>query len=66
MNKIKEKLSTPKTQSVFEHSSSGSLETMIRDSFYLAWPIASGSESNEKKRGYLQKSQAVDEDDNDM
>lgn len=48
MNKIKEKLSTSKIQSMFKHTCSGSLETMIRDSFYLAWSIACGS--NEKKR----------------
>ena len=65
MNRIREKFSIPKTQSLFEHSSSGSLETMVRDSFYLAWPIASGSDTHEKKRGCLKKSQAVDEDDDD-
>lgn len=65
MNRLREKFSLPKTQSMCEHGSSGSLEAMIRDSFYLAWPIASGSESGEKKRGYLRKAQAVDEEDED-
>ena len=63
MNKLREKFNIPKAHSLCGSHLGGSLETMIRDSFYLAWPMASGSDSLETKRGYLTKSAAFDEGD---
>ena len=64
MNRLREKLHIPKAQSY--HETGGSLEAMLRDSLYLAWPMASvKSESKEKARGTLKKSEAIDEGDED-
>ncbi|KAL8562866.1 hypothetical protein ACOMHN_004558 [Nucella lapillus] len=38
MNRLKEKLHMPKAQSFHESSS---LETIVRDTLYLAWPATS-------------------------
>lgn len=64
MNRLREKFHIPKAQSY--HETGGSLEAMLRDSLYLAWPMASvKSESREKPRGTLKKSEAIDEGDED-
>ena len=64
MNRLREKLHIPKAQSYHEPGSS--LEAMLRDSLYLAWPMASvKSESKERPRGMLKKTEAIDEGDED-
>ena len=64
MNRLREKLHIPRAASF--HESGGSLETMLRDSLYLAWPMASvKSDSKEKARGVLKKSEAIDEGDDE-
>ncbi|KAK7491613.1 hypothetical protein BaRGS_00017066, partial [Batillaria attramentaria] len=64
MNKLKEKLHIPKAQSFHE---SGSLETIVRDSLYLAWPGASFPEPDRREgRRYLQRQpDAIEEEDDD-
>ena len=66
MNKLREKFHLPKAHSLYESESHSSLETMVRDSIYLAWPMANvKSERADKCRGYLSKHAAFDEDDED-
>jgi hypothetical protein len=62
MNRLREKLHMPKAHSLNEVKS---LETMVRDSFYLAWPMASLSEEHREKRKLLRKADAIDEEDED-
>ncbi|KAH3795241.1 hypothetical protein DPMN_148789 [Dreissena polymorpha] len=62
MDKLRSRINLPKTRSLYLHPGYGSLETMIRDSFYLAWPVASASNTPSRRRGFLKKSRAVDED----
>ena len=68
MQRLKDKLHIPKAQSFHEV---GSLETIVRDSIYLAWPAASfdsGSGASDKKesRRYLQRQpDAIEEEDDD-
>jgi hypothetical protein len=62
MNKLREKLHMPKAQSFHEGRS---LETMVRDSFYLAWPMAGMSDEQNQKRRTLRKADAIDEEDED-
>ena len=68
MNRLREKFHMPKAQSLHENGNSNSLEAMVRDSFYLAWPMANMRTPQPKSanRGYLRKSAAVDEDDSDL
>ena len=64
MNRLRDKLHILKTQSC--HETGGSLEAMLRDSLYLAWPMASvKSESKDKPRGVLKKTDAIDEGDDE-
>lgn len=64
MNKLKEKLQLPKVQLFHED---GSLSTIVRDSFYLAWPAASFPDDklSEAKKRTLRRSSAVFEDTTD-
>lgn len=64
MHRLREKFHIPKAHSLYESHSGGSLETMVRDSIYLAWPVASGStDVSESRRGQLTKANAFDEGD---
>lgn len=63
MDKLRSRINLPKTRSLYLHPAYGSLETMIRDSLYLAWPVASASNTPSRRRGFLRKSRAVDEED---
>ncbi|KAL4219619.1 hypothetical protein ACF0H5_022192 [Mactra antiquata] len=63
MNRLREKFHVPKAHSLYESHSGKSLETMVKDSFYLAWPVALGAEGFESRRKQLTKSVAFDEGD---
>lgn len=63
MNKLREKFNIPKAHTLCGSQLGGSLETMIRDSFYLAWPMASANEGHDSRKGYLTKSSAFDDSD---
>lgn len=61
MNRLKEKLHMPKAQSFHESSS---LETIVRDSLYLAWPGASFQEGErrEGRRQLQRQPDAIEEE----
>ena len=61
LDKLKEKLHMPKAQSFHEVSS---LEAIVRDSIYFAWPGASFQEGDRKK--HLQRQpDAIEEEHED-
>ncbi|XP_041369559.1 uncharacterized protein LOC121383538 [Gigantopelta aegis] len=68
MQRLKDKLHIPKAQSFHEV---GSLETIVRDSIYLAWPGASfdsssgGSDKKESRRYLQRQPDAIEEEDDD-
>jgi hypothetical protein len=60
INKIKEKLHMPKAQSFHEGSS---LEAIVRDSLYFAWPGASFEGDKERRRHLPRQADAIEEED---
>lgn len=64
MHRLKEKLNIPKAQSFHEV---GSLETIVRDSIYLAWPAASfdSAERREPRRPLHRQPDAIEEEDDE-
>lgn len=60
MSRLKDKFLSPKAQSFHE---GGSLHTIVRDSIYLAWPIANLSEDKEPKRKLHRQAEVIDEED---
>lgn len=63
MDKIREKFHLSKAQSLQE---TVSLSTMVRDSLYLAWPMASLSEDRREQRRVLRRqTEAIDEEEED-
>lgn len=64
MHKLKDKLHIPKAQSFHESSS---LEAIVRDSFYLAWPGASFQEPERRDTRRLLQRQpdAIEEEEDD-
>ncbi|KAL3870971.1 hypothetical protein ACJMK2_038996, partial [Sinanodonta woodiana] len=59
MDKIRSRLQVPKAQTWNECAS-----LIIRDSLYLAWPVASlGEDIRETRRRQLRKVDAIDEED---
>lgn len=61
MNKIREKLHIPKARSICVSSLGGSLETIVRDSMYLVWPIVTCDNNMDARRRHLSKSYAFDD-----
>ena len=64
MNKLKDKFHLPKAKSCHEV---GGLESILRDTIYLAWPATSFSEDRkDPSKRYLQRQpEAIEEEDSD-
>ena len=59
MNKLKEKLNIQKERSFHE---SNSLETMLLDSLYLAWPVASLRVCGRQNRHLHRRADAIEQE----
>lgn len=60
MDRLKPRRELPKAKSFHE---TGSLECMVRDTLYLAWPMASFSQEEKPRRRMTRRQEAIEEED---